>query len=220
MVRIGLCVPVLTNFEGFARLMQSVDMPVRPYVIPNWENNLGVSGGWNSGIRQAIGNYMDYLFVINDDIVMQSNSMRHMLWGMYNHDLITAFNTRDENYDYPGLNDPARHIDSPDYSCFVIRPLEFTSRFGYFDENFAPAYFEDNDMAYRIKLAGGSDVKCTAAPMFHAGSVTQNWNGNLVVTHEMFRKNRAYYEQKWGGAPGEEKFSTPFNDPDLTIKDW
>jgi len=218
MVRVGLCVPVLVNFEGFAKLMQSVDRTVRPYVIPNWGDNLGVSGGWNEGLRAAIRDKQDYLFIMNDDIVMQPLAMQRMMWGIGDgHDLVTAFNTRDEDYSHLGST---QYIESPDYSCFVVDPLQFVMKFGYFDENFTPAYFEDNDMNYRIKLAGGSDRKCTSAPMYHAGSVTQNWGGVPHVSSEMFEDNREYYRQKWGGVPGEEKFITPFNDPNKTIKDW
>jgi hypothetical protein len=217
MVKIGLCVPVLVNYEGFTKLMQSVDVPVLPYVVPNWEDNIGVSGGWNQGLRNAIRDDLDYLFIMNDDIVMQPHSMTRMMRGVENNHLVTAFNTRDENYDHL---DETHYIESPDYACFVVRPWEFVTRFGYFDENFAPAYFEDNDMNYRIKLAGGKDRKCTSAPMYHAGSVTQNWGGVPHVSSEMFEDNREYYRQKWGGLPGEETFKTPFNKDDKTWKDW
>lgn len=214
---IGLVVPVYVNFQGFAELMASVNQSVIPIVIPNWRENAGVSKGWNRGIHRAMTKRCDICFVINDDVVLETLTMGQMIHGILDgHDLVTGYNTRDERHD--GLGD--KYLDTPDYSCFAIRPLPFIAKFGGFDENFSPAYFEDNDMAYRMKLSGGSGVKMLTAPFYHKGSVTQNWEGGLVVTHEMFRKNRAYYEQKWGGPPGEERFTNPFNDPNKTLKDW
>ena len=80
-------------------------------------------------------------------------------------------------------------------------------------------------MRRRIELAGLTIKINTDAKIFHHGSATQNpdssiYIDNWVVKPEQFEKNKAYYVKKWGGMPGEEKFSTPFNDPNLTLKDW
>ena len=208
MKSVGLVVPVYKNFEGFAELMHSVDIPVKVYVIDNWRNNRGVSGGWNEGLNRSIHDYLDVTFIVNDDVVFEPGTMRKMVLGVAEgYDLVTGFNTRDENYDH--LNGEVKYIESPDYACFAVDPIKFVSTFGYFDENFKPAYFEDNDMNYRIKLKGGKDRKRTDAPFFHKGSVTQNWGGSQVVTSEMFEKNRAYYTWKWGGEPGQETLTSP-----------
>lgn len=210
MVSLALVVPVMVNFEGFTKLIESVDHPITPFVIPNWNNNIGVSKGWNLGLYKARNH--DLALVCNDDIVFEPNTISHMVREFLNsdYDLVTAVNTRD------GVGDPAE----PDYSCFLVRPRTFVESFGFFDENFTPAYFEDNDMAYRVRIAGGSQIKLLDAKMYHSGSVTQNWGGKSFVTSPMFEKNREYYNNKWGGWPGEEKFITPFNRDDMTVKDW
>jgi GT2 family glycosyltransferase len=203
---VGLIVPVYKNFPGFAELMASVDIPVMPIIIDNWRDNRGVSGGWNEGLKRAVHMQCDAAFIVNDDVVFEPGTMRKMLYGLTLHDLVTGFNTRDENYDHL---ENAKYIQSPDYACFVVDPIRFVSKFGLFDENFKPAYFEDNDMDYRIKLAGGSSKKHTMAPFFHKGSVTQNWEGGQVVNGAMFEKNREYYRWKWGGEPGHETLTSP-----------
>jgi GT2 family glycosyltransferase len=209
--RVALAVPVLHNFEGFTELMHSVDIDVRPFVIPNWRDNRGVSWAWNDGMRRAAIEKYDAVFILNDDVVFHPGTMKKMLLGLAEgHDLVTGFNTRDENYDH---FDRVEYIESPDYACFVVNPISFISKFGWFDENFFPAYFEDNDMNYRIKLAGGTDRKRTDAPFFHKGSVTQNWGGSQIVTSPMFEKNREYYMWKWGGVPGHETLTTPNTRP-------
>jgi GT2 family glycosyltransferase len=102
----------------------------------------------------------------------------------------------------------------------MVKPEEFIQKFGLFDEGFSPAYFEDNDMHYRIKISGGSAYARTDAGFYHHGSVTQNWGGQRVVSHEMFRSNQAYYEFKWGGRPGQEVYDRPWNNEKLKVSDW
>ena len=212
---IGLIVPVYKNFKGFAELMASVDYPIIPIIIPNWANNIGVSKAWNKGLSIAIDLGLDKAIVSNDDVTFRRGTIQKLVDGLNHYDLVTDVNDRD------GFNhDREEYIYSPDYACFAVRPTQFVDRAGWFDESFSPAYFEDNDMAYRAKLAGMSQRCRLDAPMLHAGSITQNWEGVPHVTSEMFEKNKAYYVAKWGSTPRQEIFLTPFNNPTKTFKDW
>jgi GT2 family glycosyltransferase len=207
MVKIGLVIPVLHNFKGLAELLKSVDRQVQPIIIPNWNHNLGVSVGWNLGIEQSIYYGCDVTIVANDDIVFDPNTIQKLRdavrWDKY--DLATVINTRDEQ-----VRKYRAYDDHPDFSCFAIEPVSFTEKFGHFDEKFSPAYFEDNDMHYRLKLAGALVGRRLDAGAFHAGSVTQNWGGKQVVNGTMFNANRDYYVSKWGGTPGNELYTIPF----------
>lgn len=215
--RIGLIVPVYKNFEGFADLMASVDEPVLPIIIQNWKDNVGVSKGWNSGITIAIRRCCDLALICNDDILFDRGTIHKLRESLHEDqlDLVTPVNTRDGH-----TTEEKEYHYCPDFSCFMIRPDDFVARFGWFDTNFSPAYFEDNDMAYRMRLQGGKAFARTDAGFFHKGSVTQNWDGGQVVTGPMFRANRRYYVQKWGGEPGMEKYVTPFNDDSKEAWDW
>jgi GT2 family glycosyltransferase len=217
MVKVGLVVPVLHNFKGLAELLKSVDAQVQPIIIPNWNHNLGVSAGWNVGIEQSIYYACDVTIVANDDIVFDPNTIRKLRDGIRydGFDLVTAVNTRD------GAPTAKREYgENPDFACFAIEPEGFTEKFGSFDENFSPAYFEDNDMHYRLKVAGAKVGDRRDAGMFHAGSVTQNWGGWQVVSGEMFESNRRYYAKKWGGTPGEETYTSPYGKDNLPISYW
>jgi GT2 family glycosyltransferase len=208
---IGLVVPVLSNFRGLTELMHSVDTDLKPIVIDNYKQNRGVAAGWNLGIDIARMYGCTTAIVANDDIVFYPGTIRKLhraVQGGY--DVASAVNRRDfaegEGADW-----------AIDYSCFAVNPETFFDKFGRFDENFKPAYFEDNDMHRRVTLLGGKSVNLIDAPMYHAGSVTQLAGTNdpdtpnRVVSHHQFRLNRDYYQAKWGGWPGEEKFDTPFN---------
>jgi GT2 family glycosyltransferase len=82
---------------------------------------------------------------------------------------------------------------------------------GWFDENFVPAYYEDNDYLWRCKLAGVSVVNIPSG-YFHDGSSTIKSN-SVYATRNMksFPSNGEYYRAKWGGYPGSEQFERPFN---------
>lgn len=217
MVKLGLIVPVYKNFEGFAELMKTVDTAVHPFVIPNWKYNHGVSAGWNIGIEQSIYYGCDIVVIANDDIAFDRDTLyklRNSIWTD-GFDLVSAVNTRDT-----AAAESKVYGENPDFSCFAIRPEEFTDRFGHFDENFTPAYFEDNDMAYRLKLHGAKFGNRLDAGIYHKGSVTQNWGGQQVVSGDMFRANQSYYELKWGGRPGQERFIRPFGQENREIWFW
>lgn len=207
MATVGLVVPVYKNFQGFAELVASVDYPVLPIIGKNWEENLGVSRCWNYGIEKAGIEQLDYALVCNDDIFFDAGTIAKLVEAMQNDefDMVTAVNRRDG-----APSETPEYHEAPDFSCFMVRS-GFLDKFGEFDEEFFPAYFEDNDMHYRMKLAGGKAVCRTDASIYHYGSVTQNWGGQPVVTSPMFEKNRDYYVSKWGGTPGNETFTQPFN---------
>lgn len=204
---LALVVPVFKNIQGFAELMQSVDYPILPIVIPNWEENIGVSAGWNAGIKKSIELHASTTIVSNDDLVFYPKTINKLVSDINNYkaDLVSACNRRD----VPAVTG-IQYDEQPDFSCFAINPIRFVEKFGWFDEEFTPAYFEDNDMAYRIKLANGTYLRRLDAGVYHHGSVTQNWGGQQYVTGPMFEANRDYYISKWGGNPGSEVYHEPF----------
>jgi len=81
---------------------------------------------------------------------------------------------------------------------------------GYIDVNFYPAYFSDNDYCRRSANLGISSCTLTNAMYFHFWSRTiyQETGGS---NHEFFRANASFYNIKWGGPFGSERFTVPFN---------
>lgn len=108
----------------------------------------------------------------------------------------------------------ARWGTGPDFSCFCVS-LETIKLIGPFDEVFDPCYFEDNDYHHRIKLAGYEAL--SYAPYWHYGSQTLAADPELASTfHTKFERCRMMYASKWGGTPGEETFTRPY-DPSSSI---
>lgn len=83
---------------------------------------------------------------------------------------------------------------------------------GWFDENFHPAYFEDNDYDYRCRLA---NVPLVGLPAGLAHRISSTIGSSVTYSREnarTFPYNALYYKQKWGGLPRHERFTTPFNE--------
>jgi GT2 family glycosyltransferase len=104
---------------------------------------------------------------------------------------------------------PSQLTDGADFNCFMVRPATL-ERFGFFDPNYRPAYFEDNDYYARAILDGGICRVVHAAQFFHHGSLTPK-----------AEKNRSYFAHKWGvSTPANDSegvlaryYRYPFNDP-------
>lgn len=104
------------------------------------------------------------------------------------------------------------------YSSMVFTP-ELLYEVGYLDENFFPAYYEDNDHRYRMKLAG---LEWEYFPLKYDHIVSSTLKSNAEFqkkNQKTFAENGRYYVEKWGGLPGQEKYETPFN-MELPIDYW
>ena len=107
---------------------------------------------------------------------------------------------------------------NPNFSAFMLSK-QCWEEVGEMDEVFAPAYFEDNDYHYRMKVLGIPAIVLPTAMFYHYGSRTQNEATSLpIVNGSMFENNRASYAKKWGGVPGSETFKSPYNDESKSVK--
>jgi GT2 family glycosyltransferase len=191
----SLIVPVLYNFEGCTKLLASVDEPFVPIIVNNWHENRGVAGGWNYGITKSLEMGIDQFVIMNDDTYFEPGSRPSQL--IKELDETTGFVMGEVGFAYFATNKAA------------------LDKIGWFDENIYPGYFEDNDFAYRTKLANLQYKGLIHSKVVHEGSKTQFWNGReegkKTVSSAQFEANRAYYIKKWGGGPGEEIFPVAFD---------
>jgi GT2 family glycosyltransferase len=97
---------------------------------------------------------------------------------------------------------------------------------GLWDENLYPAYLEDCDWEYRARLCGARLVGVEGLGAQHGeGEMTHSCtirsDAHLLRENERtHRANFVYYERKWGGRNGTERFRTPFDDPRLPVWAW
>jgi hypothetical protein len=230
-MKIGIVVPILNNFLGFTDLVSSIktkhDYAV--YVEPQYRAQVPLAAAWNRGALKAFEDGCDYALVCNDDIMFAPECIDNMvseyerLWS----DkviMVTSNNILGELGDPYKILDyrlPERQevtfSDHPNFSCFLI-DQEYFARIGTFDENFDPAWWEDNDAHYRAHLLGYKLITTTAAPMVHLGAQTTS----LMANPPSSAKSEGYFFDKWGSKRRDlnENFKTPYNDPNLTAKDW
>jgi hypothetical protein len=228
-MKIGVVVPVLSNFEGAVTLIHSIKShhQIGIYIQPQWRNQVALAAAWNNGFDEAVAGACEYILISNDDIILSPHCIDGLVSEFErleseNVVLVTICNIRDQLSDpldilnYPQVKVEPSISDHPNYSCFLVHKT-FFDRAGRFDENFWPAWYEDNDSHYRIHLLGLRAVATTAAPGVHVGGVTTHM---LDVVDS--GQSKAYFLKKWGSVNlhMNEKFRTPYDDPNLTPREW
>src|SRR5690606_38983147 len=79
--------------------------------------------------------------------------------------------------------------------------------------------FEDCDYNVRARLAGLESAHLDTTQLVHLGSANiHSVPGLMQQNRDTFRANRDYYIKKWGGEPGQEVYTSPFNDPEFDVK--
>ena len=168
-------------------------------LILNKENQ-GFSKGNNQGIEIAQGEYIGFL---NNDILLYPNWFVECE-KVFNNEKTAAFvspaqinpnfdNISEKNYLIkfkPNPETPYRKtFDDCQLACAVTEK-SVLDKIGGFDEEFTPAFFEDNDLKYRAIEAGYDTYVTNCACFFHYSSVTS------AKLNQNFEKNKAYYFQK------------------------
>lgn len=194
--------------------IHSIPSGARLIVVDNKQLGWSLARAWNRVIeRLCLEEGYEAAVILNDDVVLRPDTGRllaeFLLRGQYDLHiqpeiaLLTAYNTRDG-----GEQGVRYRPGEPDYSCFCVSKAIFETQ-GLFDDGFSPAYFEDNDSHYRIRLAGMEAG--SYAPYFHYGSDTiASDTERSAEVSKRFPECRERYIQKWGGEPGSETLIQPF----------
>ena len=189
------------------------ELAERPEVryYPHRENR-GVSRSWNDGILNAYDDSSDVVIVANDDVLPAEGDVDRVAEK--------AIRCRDRYIvTCAGPHGRlGRFLPSHGYSFFAVNPIAVET-IGCFDENFFPAYCEDQDYARRAALAGLTEENCADTAVVHGGSSSIFENQELAIQNRVTQsRNIAYYVRKWGGDAGREAFDTPFGNPALGLR--
>ncbi len=178
-------------------------------VIKN-DTNQGYGGGNNVGIMSARGKYV---ILLNDDTVVQENWIEPIVTAFEGDDSISAIQPRILLLNEPELHDeigssptwtgflrhigvraPAveqglavREIFSGKGAALALRRSTL-DEIGLLDESYF-AYFEENDLCWRIWLVGSRVLYTPASTVYHegAGTWSRNPKWNLVRLELAFR---------------------------------
>ena len=199
-------IPYLNRPELLFRLIDSIpmDMVERVHVIDNsppigaislghpkavvtrMHHNVGVAASWNAIIK--LNPKARWWCILNSDVIVSRETLEALEQAMKVHSIA-----------YMNM-----------MSAFGVRS-DCIQRVGWFDENYIPAYFEDNDYDYRCRLMG-VHIENLHLDVDHVGSAVIKGSEHYARENgRTFGAGRAYHHEKWGGGPGAEVFPTPFN---------
>ena len=179
--------------------------------------NIGVASSWNTGIMLAMDHWGSQIYFIpNNDILLHPKAIDLLCDRICDPDiaLITATDVcgkivePTDIYEYK-IPKKEELVEAPEFSCFMTK-IETVNKIGLFDTQYYPAYFEDNDYHYRLKLASMKSLKTNRAVYYHYGSRTIKQSKKILeISNAGYAINRDYYESKWGGLPGHETRKVP-----------
>ena len=234
-MRIGITIPTLSNYGGLIESinsMRSSQHHLEFSIVNTGMTGLSVAAAWNGGVDDLLRRGCGAVIVSNDDVLCHRGTIDGLVaaWLDGDADLVSARNVRGTVGVLDFLTSdiacvgPFDEGPSPDFSFFLL-PSKTWEVVGRFDENFRPAYFEDNDYHARLVLSGLRAVNTSRAPFYHFGSGTQNADPKkAAVPAAIFDANRDYFVAKWGRPPVNDEaemrvvyYPTPFNDPLISL---
>jgi GT2 family glycosyltransferase len=233
--RAKIGIPILNRGDLLARLIATVDIPADVLIIANRigpidssvarilddlvrrppshisisvespDGNLGVAGSWNRIIDYFDGD----CFISNSDISFSTGALALALRRVHEQKEIVL-----------------QHLFAA--ACFYAA-ANFTQQLGWFDENFYPAYHEDQEMAIRssvLNVRRGIVTGLEKGAVLHQGSQTLRSaeTGQRQYVSASNRLHQKYLLEKWGSVPKKGSLvaenSFPFADSLLHPADW
>lgn len=169
--------------------------------------NLGVAGSCNQAMRMS----RDWWFHCNDDVELAPDLIQKMMNQIAKDYNVSCYEGMPDTGGAPLMYIPDYGVGSA-FSVFMMN-RNVGTMIGEWDENFYPIYFEDNDYGYRMNLAGIKRKVVTGCTYVHhtSSTIAALNEDDQKKHHDNFRRLEQYYSQKWGGGPGNEKFSKPFD---------
>lgn len=177
--------------------------------VDNTDRNRGVAASWNVGAEAVLGSDTDWLVLCSAATRFGDAGGLDFMAQLELHDPSTTWAVE-------GAWGLGWHL-----IAFSRMTLE---RVGLFDENCHPAYLEDMDYSWRIRLAAEDhgvaqlwpkvDVDAWVRSFSHATRFT-----GVTADWDMLA---AYMRTKWGelGHLGQGPWRHPFDDPTLPVSFW
>ena len=172
-------------------------------IIENFEN-LGYSGGNNIGLRYIKDMEYEFVGLLNNDILFTPNWLENTIES-FELDLglglisprnnekcrLTPENYLDGYKKYLAkFKNSLKYVVTPFFSCVIIKK-EVVDKVGLFDENYSPAFWEDNDYSFRAAYLGYSLAYTNSAFIYHNHGTTSS-----AVKSEIFERNKQYFFKK------------------------
>jgi GT2 family glycosyltransferase len=199
-----------------------------------YERNMGCAASWNIGIKECFSNGCDYVFVTNNDVLLNKDTIDRLVERFEkgkddpNLVMVTGMDISGECEKPTDIftkdskdKESVSESGHPNFSAFMVNKNTL-DRVGEFDEGIFPAYYEDNEFHYRINLTNCKAITYPPAIFYHFGSRTQNQDLNpitAIIKSQKYERNKAYMFDKWGSISAHEiKYHNPFDDDRKSLK--
>jgi len=161
------------------------------YIIENSENK-GFSGGNNVGIKLALRNSTDYIWILNNDTVVEKRTLKEMIETIqrYNADVVTC-----KMKDY-------KERDLVQYNGIKVY-TDLFKKAGLLDEDFF-LYFEDNEFHNRIFKNRAKILYTPYTHIYHKGSSSTGGFLRKPTAVYYFVRNNFLLHKKTGICKYEE----------------
>ena len=185
-------------------------------VVLNAEN-LGVSKGFNQGLKEAKG---DYMVLLHNDVVLPSQWLERLLRHFYMDKKAGMVGPRSNTAkphqfaplgyrdlgEYPDFAEAffnrnkgnRTRVDSLGGFCLAVK-REVLAKIGLLEETYTIARYEDDDLCMRARLAGSRLVVADDVYVHHAGGAS--FKQNQVDVAQVAEANRGKFIDRWGLKP-------------------
>lgn len=195
--------------DGTTEYLQEFENKFNNIKVIYNSNNLGYSKANNQGLEIALKKDYEFVGLLNNDILFTPNWLEYSL-KVFSYDTqLGMVSPRDagrpkffkkkitsKNYLKNYLNylkkfkEPFKYMLEPLFSCVIIKK-ELIRKIGLMDENFTPAFWEDQDYCLRAFYAGYSLATSNISFVFHNHNTTSS-----AISKEIYERNKKYFYKK------------------------
>jgi GT2 family glycosyltransferase len=186
-------------------------------VIKNDINTPGFLFNVNNAIKHARGKY---ILLLNNDMMVWENYLEELLKVIEEHEDIGIVGAKtigldnkiqecgctmkkDGEVEFIGKNKAPEFLDDKEFiecdycsGCSILLKKETWYKAGGFDLNYAPAYYEDSDLAFNIKYNLGLKSVCVPkSKIYHYKQVSYMKD---IKSKGTITSSKKYFINKWG----------------------
>ena len=199
--------------DGTAEALRSV----AGVVVEEMPENVGYLRATNAGVAVARG---EFVLLLNNDVEVHSQAVRTLVDALHHRPSAGAAGARllyadgslqeagsiiwndGSGWNYGKGADPNSpefaHVRPVDYcsaACLLVRRSAL-AEIGGFDERYAPAYYEDSDLAFALRAAGLETLYVPGALVLHHEGASHGTSVRTGVK-AFQERNRERFRQKW-----------------------
>jgi GT2 family glycosyltransferase len=208
MVTLALGIPTINRkdiFQPFLDRYQEIWRNRHMFIIDNGNQGLDFKNGYRHNL-----NLMPYNLGVSGswNLIMRTHNLKSYTHSLILNDDVFFSKSPNEIIQYIEQNPADIYLGTKSWSVFVL-PYDTYYKVGPFDEEFRIAYYEDNDYEYRVRL---KKLNIHRSEFFDP----EIFNNSMSIKadrslNQNFEFNKQRYIDKWGGLPGNEQYTSPFN---------